>query len=58
LCSPQVSQISRLWGKPSAEDIFSKIKAALDEGDVRVPAGNTFSVDKIQTWIDAAKKLT
>ena len=42
----------------SADDIFSKIKAALDEGDVRVPAGYKFSIDQIQTWIDAAKRLT
>ncbi|MGY5856338.1 MAG: DUF4332 domain-containing protein [Candidatus Thorarchaeota archaeon] len=45
-------------GKASAQDIYDKIKAALDEGDVRVPAGYKFSVDQIQTWIDAAKRLT
>jgi predicted flap endonuclease-1-like 5' DNA nuclease len=42
----------------SAQDIYSRIKAALNEGDVRVPAGYKFSIDKIQTWIDAAKRLT
>ena len=42
----------------SAEDLFSKIKVALDKGDVRVPAGYKFNIDKIQTWIDAAKRLT
>ncbi|MFX1606454.1 MAG: DUF4332 domain-containing protein, partial [Promethearchaeota archaeon] len=42
----------------SAEDLFNKIKVALDEGGVRVPAGYKFSIDQIQTWIDAAKKLT
>ncbi len=42
----------------SAEDIFNKIKAALDEGDVRVPAGYKFTKAKIQSWIDAAKRLT
>lgn len=45
-------------GKANAQDIYDKIQAALDEGDVRVPAGYKFSVDKIQTWIDAAKRLT
>jgi predicted flap endonuclease-1-like 5' DNA nuclease len=42
----------------SAEDIYNKIQTALDEGDVRVPAGYTFSKNQIQTWIDAAKRLT
>lgn len=42
----------------SAEDIYEKIQAALDEGDVRVPAGYKFSIDQIQSWIDAAKRLT
>ncbi len=42
----------------SAEDMFNKIKEALDEGDVRVPAGYKFTKDKIQSWIDAAKRLT
>ena len=45
-------------GKATAQDIYDKIQTALDEGDVRVPAGYKFSVDKIQTWIDAAKRLT
>lgn len=44
--------------KASANDIYNKIQVALDEGDVRVPAGYKFSKDKIKTWIDAAKKLT
>jgi len=43
--------------KASAEDIYNKIQVALDEGDVRVPAGYKFSTEKIQTWIDAAKRL-
>jgi len=42
----------------TAEDIYNKIMAALDEGDVRVPAGYKFSIAQIQTWIDAAKRLT
>jgi predicted flap endonuclease-1-like 5' DNA nuclease len=42
----------------TAEDIYTKIQAALDEGDVRVPAGYLFSIEQIQTWIDAAKRLT
>lgn len=42
----------------SARDIYSKIKNALDEGDVRVPAGYKFSIEQIQTWIDAAKRHT
>ncbi len=44
--------------KASAEDIYEKIQTALDEGDVRVPAGYKFSKKQIQTWIDAAKRLT
>ena len=44
--------------RASAEDIYTKIQAALDEGDVRVPAGYTFSKEQIQSWIDAAKRLT
>jgi predicted flap endonuclease-1-like 5' DNA nuclease len=42
----------------NAQDIYDKIQTALDEGDVRVPAGYKFDVDTIQTWIDAAKRLT
>jgi len=44
--------------RANAQDIYTKIQAALDEGDVRVPAGYKFDVDTIQTWIDAAKRLT
>lgn len=43
--------------RASAEDIYDKIQVSLDEGDVRVPAGYKFSTEKIQTWIDAAKRL-
>jgi predicted flap endonuclease-1-like 5' DNA nuclease len=52
-----ITDLKRL-AAASAEDIFNKIKAALDEGDVRVPAGYKFTKDKIQSWIDAAKRLT
>ncbi len=45
-------------GDASAEDIYEKILTALDEGDVRVPAGYKFTKKKIQTWIDAANRLT
>jgi predicted flap endonuclease-1-like 5' DNA nuclease len=41
----------------NADDLYKKIKAALAEGDVRVPAGYTFSVEQIQNWIDEAKSL-
>ncbi len=41
----------------NAEELYKKIEAALTEGDVRVPAGYTFSVEKIQKWIDEAKSL-
>ena len=40
-----------------AEDLYKKIKAALAEGDVRVPAGYTFSIEQIQKWIEEAKSL-
>ncbi|MFW9926653.1 MAG: DUF4332 domain-containing protein [Candidatus Thorarchaeota archaeon] len=42
----------------SADDIYNKIQSALDEGNVRVPAGYKFTRDTIQTWIDAAKRYT
>jgi len=41
----------------SAEDLYKKISNALEEGDVRVPAGYMFSVEQIQKWIDEAKSL-
>ncbi|MGY5859121.1 MAG: DUF4332 domain-containing protein [Candidatus Thorarchaeota archaeon] len=41
----------------SADELYKKIKAALAEGDVRVPAGYKFSVEQIQGWIDEAKSL-
>ena len=41
----------------NADDLYKKIKAALAEGDVRVPAGYKFSVEQIQKWIDEAKSL-
>jgi len=41
----------------SADNLYKKIKAALAEGDVRVPAGYKFSVEQIQKWIDEAKSL-
>jgi len=40
-----------------AADLYKKIERALAEGDVRVPAGYTFSVEQIQKWIDEAKSL-
>ena len=41
----------------SAEDIHQKIKVALESGEVRVPAGYTFTIEKIRRWIAAAKAL-
>lgn len=41
----------------NAGDLYQKITNALKEGDVRVPAGYTFSVEQIQKWIDEAKSL-
>lgn len=41
----------------SADALYQKITDALAEGDVRVPAGYTFSVEQIQKWIDEAKSL-
>ncbi|MFW9770241.1 MAG: DUF4332 domain-containing protein [Candidatus Thorarchaeota archaeon] len=52
-----ISDLKSLAGA-SADDIYEKIQTALDEGDVRVPAGYKFSKHQIQTWIDAAKRLT
>jgi predicted flap endonuclease-1-like 5' DNA nuclease len=39
-----------------AEEIHKKIKAALESGGVRVPAGYTFTLEKIKSWIASAKK--
>ncbi|TFG26543.1 DUF4332 domain-containing protein [Candidatus Thorarchaeota archaeon] len=41
----------------SADELYQKITKALAEGDVRVPAGYTFSKEQIQKWIDEAKSL-
>ena len=41
----------------NADDLYKKISDALNEGDVRVPAGYKFSVEQIQKWIDEAKSL-
>jgi len=41
----------------SADDVFAKVKSALANGDVRVPAGYVITLEKVRTWIDAAKKL-
>ncbi len=41
----------------SADDMYRKIKTALEKGDVRVPSGYKFSTEKIQAWIDAAKRM-
>ncbi|MBN2230512.1 MAG: DUF4332 domain-containing protein [Candidatus Thorarchaeota archaeon] len=41
----------------NADELYRKIQSAINEGDVRVPAGYTFSVVKIQKWIDEAKSL-
>jgi predicted flap endonuclease-1-like 5' DNA nuclease len=41
----------------NADDLYKNIKAALAEGDVRVPAGYKFSIEQIQKWIDEAKSL-
>jgi hypothetical protein len=41
----------------SAEDINNKIKVALESGEIRVPAGYTFTLEKIMKWIAAAKAL-
>jgi len=41
----------------NADDLYKKIKTALAEGDVRVPAGYKFSIEQIQKWIDEAKSL-
>jgi len=40
-----------------ADDVFAKVMRALADGDVRVPAGYVITIEKVKTWIDAAKKL-
>ena len=40
-----------------ALNLYKKIEAALAKGDVRVPAGYKFSVERIQKWINEAKSL-
>jgi predicted flap endonuclease-1-like 5' DNA nuclease len=41
----------------NANVLFDKIKDAIANGDVRVPAGYEFTVKKIQKWINEAKTL-
>ncbi len=41
----------------NADDVFAKVKRALADGDVRVPAGYVINLEKVRTWIDAARKL-
>jgi predicted flap endonuclease-1-like 5' DNA nuclease len=40
-----------------ADDILRKIRRALEEGDVRVPAGYEFDIARIRLWIEEAKSL-
>ena len=51
-----ITDLETLAGS-SAEDIHKKIKVALESGEVRVPAGYTFTLEKIRAWIAAAKAL-
>ncbi|TFG27555.1 DUF4332 domain-containing protein [Candidatus Thorarchaeota archaeon] len=39
------------------EVVFKKVKDAVASGDVRVPAGYEFTLDKVRSWIDAAKNM-
>lgn len=41
----------------NADDILQKIRKALEEGDVRVPAGYHFGIARIRLWIEEAKSL-
>jgi len=41
----------------NADDVFAKVKRALADGDVRVPSGYVITLEKVRTWIDAARKL-
>lgn len=39
-------------------ELLEKIKNAVKSGDVRVPAGYRFSLDRVQSWIAEAKRRT
>ncbi|TFG32383.1 DUF4332 domain-containing protein [Candidatus Thorarchaeota archaeon] len=39
------------------EVVLKKIKDAIASGDVRVPAGYEFTLEKVKSWINAAKSL-
>ena len=43
--------------RANPNDALSKVQAALKAGDVRVPAGYSISLDKVNSWIDAAKRV-
>jgi predicted flap endonuclease-1-like 5' DNA nuclease len=42
--------------KADAEGLLRKIKRAVKSEDVRVPAGYEFTIEKVKTWIESAKK--
>ncbi|UCH03392.1 MAG: DUF4332 domain-containing protein [Candidatus Thorarchaeota archaeon] len=41
-----------------AGDILRKIQKAVESEDVRVPAGYEFTIDKVKSWIQSAKKAS
>ena len=51
-----ITELEGLAGA-NADDVFAKVKRALADGDVRVPAGYVITLEKVKTWIDAAKRL-
>jgi predicted flap endonuclease-1-like 5' DNA nuclease len=41
----------------NAEDLFAKVKAALANGSVQVPADYKITLEKVKAWINAARDL-
>jgi hypothetical protein len=40
-----------------ADDLLSKIREAVSNGNVRVPEGYTFDIERVRLWIKEAKRL-
>jgi hypothetical protein len=39
------------------KDLYQRVMAAVEKGDVRIPAGYEFTIEKVRTWIEAAKSV-
>jgi hypothetical protein len=55
----EVSEIKTLedLAKADAVELLERIKAAVAAGDVRIPSGYEFTLEKVEEWINEAKGL-